>query len=119
MICLFTQFVYDDDLALTAKDRKYLQAQLNALDRFSRSLKMEMNMDKSKVMVMICLFTQFLYVDDLVLTAKDRKYLQAQLNALDRFSRSLKMEMNMDKSKVMVMQKQKSRATARKAHLGG
>ena len=63
---------------------------------------------------MICLVTHFLYADDLVLTVKDRIYLQAQLNALNRFSRSLKMEMNMDKSKVMVMQKQKSRATARK-----
>ena len=37
-----------------------------------------------------------------------------QLNAFDRFSRSLKMEVNMDKSKVMVMQKQKYRAKARK-----
>ena len=37
-----------------------------------------------------------------------------QLNALDRFSRSLKMKVNMDKSKVMVMQKQKSCAKARK-----
>ena len=60
-----------------------------------------------------------LYADDLVLLAKDRIDLQAQLNALDRFSRSLKMKVNMDKSKVMVMQKQKSRANAKKAFLGG
>ena len=46
-----------------------------------------------------------LYADDLVLIAKDGIDLQTQLNALDRFSRSLKMEVNMDKSKVMVMQK--------------
>ena len=60
-----------------------------------------------------------LYADDLVLIAKDRIDLQAQSNALDRFSRSLKMEVNMGKSKVMVMQKQKSRAKAKKAFLGG
>ena len=56
-----------------------------------------------------------LYADDLVLLAKDRIDLQAQLNALDRFSRSLKMEVNMGKSKVMVMQKQKSHAKAKKS----
>ena len=55
-----------------------------------------------------------LYADDLVLIAKDRIDLQAQLNALDRFSRSFKKEVNMDKSKVMVMQKQKYRSKARK-----
>ena len=56
-----------------------------------------------------------LYADDLVLIVKDRIDLQAQLNALDRFSRSLKMEVNMDKSKVMVMQKQKSRVKSKKS----
>ena len=60
-----------------------------------------------------------LYADDLVLIAKERIDFQAQLNALDRFSRSLKMEVNMGKSKVIVMQKQKSRAKAKKAFLGG
>ena len=44
-----------------------------------------------------------LYADDLVLIAKDRKDLQSQLDALGRFSRSLKMEVNMDKSKVMLI----------------
>ena len=55
-----------------------------------------------------------LYADDLVLIAKDRKDLQSQLDALDKFSKSLKMEVNMDKTKVMLIQKQKSRAKSKK-----
>ena len=46
-----------------------------------------------------------LYANNLALIAKDRIDLQVQLNALDRFSHSLKMEVNMGKSKVTVMQK--------------
>ena len=49
-----------------------------------------------------------LYADDLVLQAKDREDLQSQLDALDQYSKSLKMEVNMDKTKVMFFQKQKS-----------
>ena len=41
-----------------------------------------------------------LYVDDLVLVAKDRKDLQSQLDGLYKFSKSLKMEVNMDKLKL-------------------
>ena len=55
-----------------------------------------------------------LYADDLVLIAKDRKDLQSQLDALHKFSNSLKMEVNMDKTKVMLIQKQKSRAKSKK-----
>ena len=55
-----------------------------------------------------------LYSDDLVLIAKDRKDLQSQLDALDTFSQSLKMEVNLDKTKVMLIQKQKSRAKSKK-----
>ena len=51
-----------------------------------------------------------LYADDLVLLGKDRKDLQSQLDELDKFSKSLKMEVNMNKTKVMLIQKQKSRA---------
>ena len=58
-----------------------------------------------------------LYADDLVLVAKDRKDLQSQLDALDKFSKSLKMEVNMDKTKVMLIQKQKSRAKSKKNKL--
>ena len=55
-----------------------------------------------------------LYADDLVLIARDRKDLQSQLNALDKFSKSLKMDVNMDKTRVMIIQKQKSRAKSTK-----
>ena len=55
-----------------------------------------------------------LYADDLVLIAKDRIDLQSQLDALHKFSNSLKMEVNMDKTKVMLIQKQKSRAKSKK-----
>ena len=55
-----------------------------------------------------------LYADDLVLIARDRKDLQSQLDALDKFSKSLKMEVNIDKTKVMLIQKQKSRAKSKK-----
>ena len=55
-----------------------------------------------------------LYADDLVLLGKDRKDLQSQLDALDNFSKSLKVEVNMDKTKVMLIQKQKSRAKFKK-----
>ena len=55
-----------------------------------------------------------LYADDLVLLGKDRKDLQSQLDALDKFSKSLKVEVNMDKTKVMLIQKQKSRAKSKK-----
>ncbi len=48
-----------------------------------------------------------LYADDLVLMARDKKDLQSQLDALDSFSKSLKMEVNMDKSKVMIVRKSK------------
>ena len=51
-----------------------------------------------------------LYADDLVLLGKDRKDLQSQLDELDKFSKSLKMEVNMNKTKIMLIQKQKSRA---------
>ena len=54
-----------------------------------------------------------LYADDLVLIARDREDLQSQLNALDKFSKSPKMEVNMDKTKVMLIQKQKSRAKSK------
>ncbi len=43
-----------------------------------------------------------LYADDLVLIAKDKKDLQTQLNALEKFS---KMELNMDKTKIMIIRK--------------
>ena len=43
--------LYADDLVLIAKNRKNLQSQFDALDRCSRSLKMKVNMDKSKVML--------------------------------------------------------------------
>ena len=52
----------------------------------------------------------FLYADDLVLIAKDRKDLQSQLNTFDKFSKSLKIEVNLDNTKVMLIQKQKSLA---------
>ena len=55
-----------------------------------------------------------LYADDLVLLGKDRKDLQSQLDALHKFSQSLKMEVNMDKTKVMLIQKQKSRAKSKR-----
>ena len=55
-----------------------------------------------------------LYADDLVLIARDRKDLQSQLNALDKFLKSLKMGVNMDKTRVMIIQKQKSRAKSTK-----
>ena len=51
-----------------------------------------------------------LYADDLVLLGKDRKDLQSQLDELDKFSKSLKMEVNMNKTKIMLIQKKKSRA---------
>ena len=56
-----------------------------------------------------------LYADDLVLIAKDRKDLQSQLDTLDKFSKSLKMEVNLDKTKVMLIQKQKSRAKSKRS----
>ena len=59
-----------------------------------------------------------LYADDLVLIARDRRDLQSQLDALDKFSKSLKMEVNMDKTKVMLIQKQKSRAKSKKINHG-
>ena len=43
--------LYADDLGLIAKDRKDLQSQLHTLDKFSNSLKMEVNLDKTKVML--------------------------------------------------------------------
>ena len=54
-----------------------------------------------------------LYADDLVLIARDRKDLQAQLNALDNFSTALKIEVNMDKTKVMVLRKNKRKSRAK------
>ena len=54
-----------------------------------------------------------LYADDLVLLGKDRKDLQSQLDELDKFSKSLKLEVNVDKTKVMLIQKQKSRARSK------
>ena len=51
-----------------------------------------------------------MYADDLVLLGKDRKDLQSQLDELDKFSKSLKMEVNMNKTKIMLIQKKKSRA---------
>ena len=51
---------------------------------------------------------QHLYADDLVWIAKDRKDLQSQLDALEKFSKSLKVEVNMEKTRVMLIQKQKS-----------
>ena len=59
-----------------------------------------------------------IYADDLVLIARNRKDLQCQLDALDKFSKSLKMDVNMDKTKVMIIQKQKSRAKSKKIKLG-
>ncbi len=53
-----------------------------------------------------------LYADDLVLIARDKKDLQSQLDALDSFSKSLKMEVNMDKTKVMIVRKNKKKAQA-------
>ena len=44
-----------------------------------------------------------LYADDLVLIAKDPADLQSQLNALDQFISSLKMEVNMGKTNIMVL----------------
>ena len=58
-----------------------------------------------------------LYADDLVLIARDRKDLHSQLKALDKFSKSLKMDMNMVKAKIMIIQKQKSRAKSKKIKL--
>ena len=55
-----------------------------------------------------------LYADDLVLLAKNREDLQSQLDTLDKFSKSLKMEVNLDKTKVMLIQKQKSRAKSKR-----
>ena len=43
--------LYADDLGLIAKDRKDLQSQLHTLDKFSNSLKMEVNLDKTKVIL--------------------------------------------------------------------
>ena len=59
-----------------------------------------------------------LYADELILIAKDRKDLQSQLDTLDMFSKSLKMEVNLDKAKVMLIEKQKSHAKSRKTNLG-
>ena len=59
-----------------------------------------------------------IYADDLVLIARNRKDLQCQLDALDKFSKSLKMDVNMDKTKVMIIQKQKSCAKSKKIKLG-
>ena len=41
--------LYVDDLVLVAEDRKDLQSQLDGLYKFSKSLKMEVNMDKLKL----------------------------------------------------------------------
>ena len=57
-----------------------------------------------------------LYADDLVLIARDQKDLQAQLNALDNFSKALKIEVNMDKTKVMVLRKNKRKSRAKSAN---
>ena len=46
-----------------------------------------------------------LYADDLVLIAKDKKDLQTQFNALEKFSKSLKMKVNMNKTKIMIIRK--------------
>ena len=54
-----------------------------------------------------------LYADDLVLIAKDEKDLQSQLDALDSFSKSLKMEVNLDKTKVMILRKNKRKTQAK------
>ncbi len=43
--------LYADDLVLVAKDQDDLQTQLNTLDSFSKAVKMEVNIDKTKVMV--------------------------------------------------------------------
>ena len=43
--------LYADDLVLIARDRKDLQSQLDTLDKLSKSLKMEVNMGKTKVML--------------------------------------------------------------------
>ena len=53
-----------------------------------------------------------LYADDLVLIARSKTDLQSQLDALENFSKSLKMEVNMDKTKVMVIRKNKQKARA-------
>ena len=55
-----------------------------------------------------------LYADDDVQIGNDRKDLQLKLDALHKFSKSLKMEVNMDKTKVMLIQKQKSRTQSNK-----
>ena len=44
--------LYADELVLMAKDPADLQSQLDALATFSSSIKMEMNMDKTKIMVL-------------------------------------------------------------------
>ena len=41
--------LYADDLVLLAKNRKDLQSQLDTYDTFSKSLKMEVNLDKTTV----------------------------------------------------------------------
>ena len=51
-----------------------------------------------------------LYADDPHLIARDRKDLQSQLDTLDKFSKTIKIEVNIDKIKVLLLQKQKSRA---------
>ena len=43
--------LYADDLVLIARDRKDLQSQLDILDKFSISLKIKVNMGKTKVML--------------------------------------------------------------------
>ena len=54
------------------------------------------------------------YADNRGLKARDRKDLQSQLDTLDQFSKSLKMEVYMDKTKVMLIQKEKTRAKSKK-----
>ena len=46
-----------------------------------------------------------------------REDFQSQLDALDTYSKSFKMEVNLDKTKVMLLQKQKSRAKSTKNKL--
>ena len=43
--------IYTDDLVLLAYDREDLLSQLDAFDNYSKSLKMDVNMDKTKVML--------------------------------------------------------------------
>ena len=44
--------LYADDLVLMAKDPVDLQSQLDALAKFAGSIEMEMNMDKTKIMIL-------------------------------------------------------------------